>query len=185
MDPSSWEPVGLIHLDTRLLQMFAAAGSHSETRGLCSTRTGQWNDPEDSPHEARPTSCFSKANTGIRFIMSESWTKRAVFLGSCYWGYTPHGPGFGDKDPVTHGVIFKVLPHYLNQQHKHGMTRSQGFSSPVSQMHVGLPSSCLEELPVRSSEFFTKIRKKSCERAGLNCTLSTQKSQFSFFSNTR
>lgn len=39
----------------------------------------------------------------------------------------PYGLGFGDKEPVTRGVIFKVLPHYLNQQHKHEVTRSQDF----------------------------------------------------------
>ena len=55
---------------------------------------------------------------------------RVVFLGSSYWGYTPCGLGFGDKEPATHGVIFKVLPHYLNQQHKHEMTRSQVFFFP-------------------------------------------------------
>lgn len=58
-------------------------------------------------------------------LKCQSVEQKAVFLGSRYWGYTPFGPGFGDKEPVTHGVIFKVLPHYLNQQHKHEMTRSQ------------------------------------------------------------
>lgn len=55
----------------------------------------------------------------------QSLEQKAVFLGFCYWGHTPYGPGFGDKEPVTHGVIFKVLPHYWNQQRKHKMTRSQ------------------------------------------------------------
>lgn len=91
------------------------------------TRAGLWDDPEDSPHEARPTSCLSKAIMGIS-LKCQSLEWKAVFLGSCYWGYTPYGPGFGDKEPVTHGIIFKVLPHYLNQQHKHEMTWSQVFS---------------------------------------------------------
>ena len=51
----------------RYLQLLRA---QSDTHGLHSSRTGQWDDPEDSPHEARPTSSLSKANMGIRFKMS-------------------------------------------------------------------------------------------------------------------
>lgn len=51
----------------RCLQLLRA---QSDTHGLHSSRTGQWDDPEDSPHEARPTSSLSKANMGIRFKTS-------------------------------------------------------------------------------------------------------------------
>ena len=121
--------------------MFAAAEGPVQNwpRGLHSSRSGQWDDPKESSHEARPTSWPSKTNMGIRFKMP-SLEPRAVFLGFSYWGYTPYGLWFGDKEPTTHGVIFKVLPHYLNQQHKHEMTRSQGFFFLLNKSNACRPS---------------------------------------------
>lgn len=110
----------------RCLQLLRA---RSKTHGLCSTRAGQWVTLR-IPHMRQDPPLFSAKLLQGLGLKCQSLEWKAVFLGCSYWGYTPSGPGFGDKEPVTHGVIFKVLPHYLNQQHKHEMTWSQGFSLP-------------------------------------------------------
>lgn len=116
-----WGPFVLTPDCYRCLQPLRAC---SETHGLHSTRAGQRDDPKVPHMRQDPPPASAKLIWGLG-LKCQSVEQKAVFLGSRYWGYTPFGPGFGDKEPVTHGVIFKVLPHYLNQQHKHEMTRSQ------------------------------------------------------------
>lgn len=64
-------PRGLFILTPDCYRCLQLLRAQSETN---SSRAGQGDDPDDSPHEARPTSCLSKANMGIK-LKRQSWPK--------------------------------------------------------------------------------------------------------------
>lgn len=81
MDASSYEapePVGLIHLDTRLLQTFAAAESPFRNSRPLFNQGRQWDGPEDSLPLAS-----AKLIQGLG-LKCQSLERKAVCLGSCY-----------------------------------------------------------------------------------------------------
>lgn len=89
--------------------------------------------PEDSPHEMRHlTSAKLMGEFGLR---CQSLEQNSVFLDSS-WSCRPHGPGFSDKGPVTHGGFQSAasLPKQSNTNIWRGQ-KSKAYR-PSKQLHV-------------------------------------------------